>query len=65
MDKKLQEHLDRYYKHRGEVTRCDVGHNLLGQPIFRTVQFEDGSEATFCQNVHGGWFRNERKAPKG
>jgi len=63
MDAQLEAKVRRYYAHRGEVVDVAIGHNLLGQPTFRTLTFADGSQATFCKAADDiSWYRNERHA---
>jgi hypothetical protein len=47
----LRRHLHKYgyYKRHGKVRHVYVGHNLLDEPRFRIVEFEDGYVVSLFQ----------------
>jgi len=59
-DADLLDHLKRYgyEKRHGRIVEIRVAHNLLRQPIFREVYFEDGFYCTFCKGATGKWVRH-------
>ncbi len=55
----LDKHLEKYYKHRGAIKDIKVGINAFGNPMFRTVIFENGSYVMFCKmRIKIAWFRH-------
>ncbi len=53
----LEEYLQRYYKEK-KVTKIIKEKNLLGESIFRRVEFENGTYITLCQGIYGQWCRH-------
>lgn len=52
-EENLIKHINRYYWRRGKIINIKASKNLLGEPLFQTVTFEDESYVTFCEGADG------------
>ena len=60
--KDAKKYVERYYKGK-EVTSITTQPNMLGEPMFEVVKFNNGDYITLARSVNGELFRHSSQFP--